>query len=275
MIRKQIFNKWLFLQKRKKGKGMGKVLLERTENGVVWLTINRVEKRNAIDFDVMDSFKRVIDEVEGNKSDKVLVITGAGNKAFCSGGDLSVFHDLHTKEEAYQMLAKMGEILYSLATLTKPTVALLNGAAIGGGCEIASACDFRVASENAKFGFVQGKLGITTGWGGASMLLEKLPYDKAMTLLMTANRFSAQEGQGLGFIHKIFSEQNLKVECEDWIQAYVEQSSGVLAAYKQAAVKKWEIANLRDRMFAEINQCSILWESDEHHEAVQSFLDAK
>ncbi|HHW38283.1 MAG TPA: enoyl-CoA hydratase/isomerase family protein [Bacillales bacterium] len=253
---------------------MGKVLVERTENGVVRLTINRMEKRNAIDFDVMDSFKRVIAEVANNKSDKVLVISGAGKKAFCSGGDLSVFHNLRTKEEAYQMLAKMGEILYSLVTLTKPTVALVNGAAIGGGCEIASACDFRVASENAQFGFVQGKLGITTGWGGASMLLEKLSYDKAMTLLMTANRFSAQEGKELGFINKIFSEQNLKREFEEWIQTYVEQSSGVLAAYKQAAVKKWECANLRDRMFAEINQCSILWESDEHHQAVKSFLDA-
>lgn len=251
---------------------MGKVLLERTENGVVWLKINRIEKRNAIDFDVMDSFKRVIDEVANNKSDKVLVITGSGNKAFCSGGDLSVFHDLRTKDEAYQMLSKMGEILYSLVTLKKPTVALLNGAAIGGGCEIASACDFRVASEKAMFGFVQGKLGITTGWGGASMLLEKLPYDSAMTLLMTANRFSAREGHELGFINKIFAEENLREQCEGWLQAYVEQSAGVLAAYKQAAVKKWECTNLRDRMLAEINQCSILWESDEHHAAVKSFL---
>lgn len=254
---------------------MGKVLLERTENGIVWLTINRIEKRNAIDFDVMDSFKRVIDEVANNKSDKVLVITGSGKKAFCSGGDLSVFHNLQTKNEAYQMLSKMGEILYSLVTLKKPTVALLNGAAIGGGCEIASACDFRVASEKAKFGFVQGKLGITTGWGGASMLLEKLSYDKAMTLLMTANRFSAEEGQELGFINKIFAEENLREQCERWLQAFVEQSAGVLGAYKQAAIKKWECTNLRDRMLAEINQCSILWESDEHHEAVQSFLDAK
>lgn len=253
---------------------MGKVLIERTEHGVVTLTINRMEKRNAIDFDVMDSFKRVIDEVAGTKSDKVLVITGAGNKAFCSGGDLSVFHNLHTKEEAYQMLTKMGEILYSLVTLSKPTVALINGAAIGGGCEIASACDFRVASENAKFGFVQGKLGITTGWGGASMLLEKLSYDKAITLLMTANRFSAKEGLELGFINKIFSEQNLKEQCEAWLEDYVEQSSGVLQAYKQAAIKRWESTNLRDRMLAEINQCSVLWESDEHHEAVKSFLDA-
>ncbi|WP_458414000.1 enoyl-CoA hydratase/isomerase family protein [Schinkia sp. CFF1] len=253
---------------------MGKVLIERNENGVVWLTINRPEKRNAIDFDVMDGFKEIIEEVANNKKDKVLVITGAGSRAFCSGGDLSVFHNLRTKEEAYTMLSKMGEILYSLVTLPKPTIALLNGAAIGGGCEIASACDFRLASEKSTFGFVQGKLAITTGWGGASMLLEKLAHDKAMTMLLTADRFTAKEGVDLGFIQTLFAEENLRDQCEAWLRAYVEQSTGVLEAYKKTAIRKWEQTNLRDRIFAEIEQCAVLWASDEHHEAVQSFLDA-
>ncbi|HHY74512.1 MAG TPA: enoyl-CoA hydratase/isomerase family protein [Bacillus bacterium] len=253
---------------------MEKVILERKRNGIVWLTINRPEKRNAIDFDVMDHFKTVIDEVRHNKKDKMLVITGAGHRAFCSGGDLSEFHNLHTRDEAYSMLSKMGEILYSLVTLPKPSVALLNGAAIGGGCEISSACDFRFASEKAKFGFVQGKLGITTGWGGASMLLEKLPHDKAMTLLMTAHRFTAQEGYELGFINKLLADQNLKEQCEAWLEAYISQSTGVLEAYKRTAIRKWERTNLRERMFEEIEQCAILWESDEHHAAVKSFLDA-
>lgn len=253
---------------------MGKVLIERNDNGVVWLTINRPDKRNAIDFDVMDSFKATIDEVAKNNNDKVLVITGAGDKAFCSGGDLSEFHNLQTRDEAYRMLSKMGDILYSLVTLPKPTVALLNGAAIGGGCEIASACDFRLASENAKFGFVQGKLGITTGWGGATMLLEKLPFAKAMNMLMTANRFSVQEGYEFGFINKILPSQSLKEQCEAWLEAYISQSAGVLEAYKKTAIRKWEHTDLRQRMFEEINQCAILWESDEHHDAVKSFLDA-
>lgn len=253
---------------------MEKVLIERTEDGVVWLTINRPEKRNAIDFDVMDYFKRTIDEVAANKNDKVLVITGSSNQAFCSGGDLSVFHNLYTKEEAYTMLAKMGDILYSLLTLPKPTVALLNGTAIGGGCEIASACDFRVASENAQFGFVQGKLAITTGWGGGTMLLEKLPLEKAMTLLMTAKRFSVQQGLKLGFIHHVFASENLKEQCRDWLTDFIQQPSSVLEAYKRAIIRKWESTNIRERIFEEIEQCSILWESEEHHDAVKSFLNA-
>ncbi|NSL50765.1 enoyl-CoA hydratase/isomerase family protein [Calidifontibacillus erzurumensis] len=254
---------------------MGKVLVERDEKGIVWLTINRMEKRNAIDYEVMDIFKATIDEVAANKDDKVLVITGAGNRAFCSGGDLSVFHNLHTKDEAYAMLSKMGEILYSLMTLPKPTVALLNGTAIGGGCEVATACDFRLANENVKFGFVQGKLGITTGWGGASMLFEKLPYDKAMTLLMTAKQYSAREGYELGFIHKLFDENEIREQCEAYLAPYLSQSTGVLEAYKNAAIRKWKEVNLRERMFLEIEQCAVLWESDEHHEAVKAFLENK
>ncbi|WP_017753616.1 enoyl-CoA hydratase/isomerase family protein [Calidifontibacillus oryziterrae] len=250
---------------------MGKVLVEKN-NGVVWATINRAEKRNAIDFDVMDQLKEIIAEVSVNKNDKALVITGAGDQAFCSGGDLSVFHNLNTKNEAYAMLSKMGEILYDLLTLPKPTVALMNGAAIGGGCEIASACDFRIARKGARFGFVQGKLAITTGWGGATMLLEKLPYDKAMKLLMTANRFSAKEGLELGFIHYLLDDAHYRDESEVWLSEYIEQKRGVLEAYKKVGIRRWQNTKIRERIFAEIEECSVLWEADEHHEAVKSFI---
>ncbi|WP_102347042.1 enoyl-CoA hydratase/isomerase family protein [Bacillus sp. Marseille-P3661] len=252
---------------------MGKVLVERDAKGVVWLTINRVEKRNAIDYDVMQGFKETIEEVARNKEDKVLVITGAGNKAFCSGGDLSVFHGLHTKDEAYSMLSKMGDILYQLLTLPKPTVCLLNGTAIGGGCEIAAACDFRVAAKNAKFGFVQGKLAITTGWGGATMLLEKLPYEKAMTILFSAEKYTASEGVEMGFIHHVWDEMNVRLQCENWLDQFVTQSSTVLEAYKKTAIRKWNHSNIYKRMFEEIENCSLLWEMDEHHAAVNSFLN--
>lgn len=251
---------------------MGKVLVER-KNGVVWATINRAAKRNAVDFDVMEQFKVIIADVASNKDDQMLVITGAGDQAFCSGGDLSVFHNLHTKDEAYSMLSKMGEVLYDLLTLPKPTVALLNGAAIGGGCEIASACDFRLARKGAKFGFVQGKLAITTGWGGATMLLEKMTYDKAMTLLKTANRFSVQEGLELGFIHQLLDDEDYKQQCEQWLAAFIEQKPSVLEAYKKVAIRKWERSNIRERIFEEIELCSILWEADEHHDAVKSFIE--
>lgn len=177
---------------RKGEKKMEVAIVEHDSDGVVWFTIHRPEKRNAIDFEVMDKLEETIAMAEKNDNVKMLVITGTGDEAFCSGGDLSNFQHLQA-EAAKQMLEKMGKILYSLLTLPKPTVALINGTAIGGGCELATACDFRYAKGGSKIGFVQGKLGITTGWGGATMLLEKLPYTQALDILLRAERISAEK----------------------------------------------------------------------------------
>jgi enoyl-CoA hydratase len=250
---------------------MKKILVESEETGVCWLTINRPEIRNAIDYDVMDELKEAIEMARKSDFIKVLVITGAGDKAFCSGGDLSVFHQLRTKEEAFKMLSKMGSILYSLCTFPKPTVALINGTAVGGGCEIASACDFRYAKTGTKLGFIQGNLAITTGWGGASMLLEKIPYDFALHMLYSGKILTAEEAAQLGFIHKIL-DGDLKQACRQIILPYINKSVNVLSAYKMALVTKWKNANLKERMFEEIERCSILWESEEHHQAVDSFI---
>lgn len=253
---------------------MSAVLLERDDDGIVWFTINRQEKRNAINYEVMDALQETIHLVEENDKVKVLVLTGAGQQAFCSGGDLSEFHRLHTKEEAYQMLSKMGAILYSLLTISKPTVALLNGSAVGGGCELATACDFRYAKTGIKAGFIQGTLGITTGWGGATMLFEKLPYTHALDLLLKARRMPSEQLHEYGWIHSLISEnKEIKEECRKLLEPYLAQSAPVLRAYKQAAVQKWKTEEFRGRFFAEIEQCAVLWESDEHEEAVRTFLN--
>ncbi|WP_027408238.1 enoyl-CoA hydratase/isomerase family protein [Anoxybacteroides tepidamans] len=252
---------------------MSAVLLERDYDGIVWFTINRQEKRNAINYEVMDALQETIRLVEKNDKVKVLVITGAGDQAFCSGGDLSEFHHLHTKEEAYQMLSKMGSILYSLLTLSKPTVALLNGSAVGGGCELATACDFRYAKAGVKAGFIQGTLGITTGWGGATMLFEKIPYASALDLLLRAERIPVEKMQEYGWIHSLISGENVKEDCRKLLYPYLSQSVPVLRAYKKAAIKKWETEEFRARFFAEIEQCAVLWESEEHEEAVRIFLN--
>lgn len=236
----------------------------------MWATFNRPERRNAIDFDVMNELAVLLEEVKRNGSDKALVLTGAGD-AFCSGGDLRLFHGLYTKEEAYPMLKKMGDILYELMTLPKPTIALLNGPAIGGGCEIAAACDYRFAASRAMVGFVQGHLAITTGWGGAAMLFEKLRYDQAMTLLCSAQRFSAGDALEMGFIHEVF-ESDVKLSCQKWIESMLSPRVEVLSAYKQAAIHKWKETQLKRRMEQEIEECAVLWESPAHHEAVASFL---
>ncbi|MEH7222449.1 enoyl-CoA hydratase/isomerase family protein [Bacillus sp. JJ1566] len=251
---------------------MSKYIVTRDEQGIVWFTINRPEKWNAIDYDVMDGLLQTITEVEEKEDNRVLVITGAGQKSFCSGGDLSVFQKLQTVEEAYQMLSKMGMILYKLVTLSKPTIALLNGLAIGGGCELAAACDYRLASHGSRFGFVQGKQGITTGWGGATILLERVPIDKAYHLLMTGEITSADDGKALGFIQHVLSEENAIKDCKEFIANEFLISTKVVKAYKKVVNRKWCATGLKERMLEEIKECSALWVTDEHLEAVQKIM---
>lgn len=258
-----------------KGEQQLEKLTLNVENGIAWVTINRPEKRNAIDFDVIQMLDTFLDEIETNNEAKLLVITGAGDKAFCSGGDLSAFHGLKTSEQAFEMLYSMGRVLYRLCTFEKPTVALLNGTAVGGGCEIATACDFRLASENAKLGFIQGSLGITTGWGGGTMLYERLESPHAMHLLMTSKLITASEGKKIGYIQHTFTPVCLKEQAVEYLKPYTSQHLTVLRAYKQAFVEKLLESNLKARMRKEMERCAHLWDSKEHHEAVDRFLEKK
>jgi enoyl-CoA hydratase len=255
---------------------MGKVHIERTMNDIIMFTIQRPEVRNAIDYDVMEELDRIIEVIHQDLTIKALIITGSGSDAFCSGGDLSIFHQLYTKEESYSMLSKMGNILYKLLTLNRPTFALLNGFAIGGGCELATACDFRIARDGTKMGFVQGSLAITTGWGGGTMLLEKLPHDQAYKLLFSATTYSASEANGLSFINKVLCEDDWKEEGIRWIEGMVQQCSApVLSSYKNIAINKWKLSKVKERMLDEIKSCASLWEKEEHHRSVKAFLEKK
>ncbi|PLT34312.1 enoyl-CoA hydratase/isomerase family protein [Bacillus sp. V5-8f] len=249
------------------------VLAEKKGDGSLLVTINRPEKRNAINYEVMDRLLDVLSDAENDETVKLLMITGAGDDAFCSGGDLSEFHALHTEADAYKMLSKMGTVIYKLATFPKPTVAFLNGSAVGGGSEIAVACDYRIARQKVKFGFVQGKQAITTGWGGGSLLFEKLPYQTALKLLLTASVVSGSTGKELGFIDSIVPDSATALDTD--VTELVLFETGVIQAYKQMVVRKWKLGGLEERMQQEIAQCAKLWETEAHHQAVQSFLNKK
>jgi enoyl-CoA hydratase len=239
------------------------------ENEIAWLILNRPEKRNAIDYDVIELFNEKLDMAESRNDVKIVVITGAGNDAFCSGGDLSVFHRIHTKQDAKEMLLKMAKVLYKLFCFPKPTVAYLNGTAVGGGCEIATACDFRIAQKNTKLGFIQGKLGITTGWGGSTYLMERVNTQEALQLLMSADPFDAMEGIKKGFIQNIYERELFN----QWLSSYTNQPLGVLLAYKQRFLAHHDPEVLFKRVLDEIEDCSTLWETPEHHEAVERFIN--
>lgn len=241
-------------------------------DGILTFVIDREEKRNAVNDEVMDGLQEVISYIQSNNDIRFLVITGAGEKSFCSGGDLSVFHALETEEQAFGMLSKMAKILYDLATLPVPTIALINGAAVGGGCEIATACDFRLVAKHAKCGFIQGTLGITSGWGGGTYLFERgLSHDRALKMLVDAKPYSADRLYEIGWAMNVFEgckQKALDVFIEDMRQIH----PTVHQAYKEIELRKWRERNMYERVMEEVRTCAILWESEAHHEAVNNFL---
>ncbi|WP_342472902.1 enoyl-CoA hydratase/isomerase family protein [Metasolibacillus sp. FSL H7-0170] len=242
------------------------------KDGIATFTINREEKRNAVNDEVMDGLQEAITYIEQRKDVRFFVITGAGEKSFCSGGDLSVFHALETEDEAFGMLSKMAKIMYKLATLPVPTIALINGTAVGGGCEIATACDFRLIARHAKAGFIQGTLAITSGWGGGTYLFERgLRHDRALKMLVDAQAYEAQKLYEIGWAMRVF-EGTKQEALADFIEDMRKIHPAVHQAYKEIELRKWRERNMYERVMEEVRTCAKLWESEAHHQAVNSFL---
>ena len=194
-------------------------------DGIATFMINRPEMRNAVNYEVMDGLEKFLSKVESDDSISYAVVTGAGDRAFCSGGDLSEFHGFRTADEAYPMLSKMAGLLYRLSTLPVPVIALVNGAAVGGGCEIATACDYRLVSSNAKAGFIQGTLAITSGWGGASQLFVKMDnHDATLKLLSEAKVHTAQQLRTVGWATEVY-DGTPQEGLEKFISEYEENTS--------------------------------------------------
>lgn len=243
------------------------------KEGIAKFTIDRPERRNAISTEVVRGFESFLDQVEQHEAVFYTVITGAGN-VFCSGGDLAEYQSLWTAEDAYPMLSRMAAVLYRITTLPMPVIALVNGTAVGGGCEIATACDYRLVSSEAKAGFIQGTLAITTGWGGATLLMEKGPYEQSLKLLSEAKVQEAEELLALGWATELY-----KGAAEEGLQQFLQQMStinpAVHHAYKQVAIRKWKENGLYERIMGEVKLCAKLWEQEPHHEAVAKFLRGK
>lgn len=240
-----------------------------TKDKIMTFTIDRPEIRNAINEEVMQGLEELVERAL-KELPRLVIITAAGDRAFCSGGDLSVFHALETEDEAYPMLKRMGDVLYKIKTLPVPVAALVNGTAVGGGCEIATACDYRFVRRHIKAGFIQGTLAITSGWGGGTYLFETIPHDRALKMLSEARLYSADELLANGWATAVIdSDQDIGT----FVASFQNVLPEVHQAYKEMAVRKWESSGLKTRVDAEIRRCAGLWASDAHHEAVANFLN--
>jgi enoyl-CoA hydratase len=187
---------------------MYKTLLTTLENGIFIVTVNRPDKLNALNKDVMSDLNAVMNEIETNTEIKAVIITGSGQKAFVAGADISEFVGL-TNEEG-QVLAKTGQdIFFRIENCTKPIVASVNGFALGGGCELAMACHFRVASDNAKFGQPEVNLGLIPGYGGTQRLVQLIGKGRALELLMSGNMIDASIALEYGLVNHVVPQDDL------------------------------------------------------------------
>ncbi|HEY7161222.1 MAG TPA: enoyl-CoA hydratase-related protein [Acidobacteriota bacterium] len=187
---------------------MYKTLLVEIDNGICTITINRPDKLNALNKEVFNDLDAVIDDVYKNPDVRSVIITGAGNKAFVAGADISEFLEL-TNSEATTLSARGHKVFDKIENSPKPIVAAVNGFALGGGCELALACHFIYASENAKFGQPEVNLGLIPGYGGTQRLTQLVGRNLAMELLMSGNMISAKEAMDYGVVNKVFSAEEL------------------------------------------------------------------
>jgi 3-hydroxypropionyl-coenzyme A dehydratase len=171
---------------------------------IALLRINRPEALNAMNIDVISELSRTMDIVGADDSIKVVIITGAGEKSFCAGADISYMVNIDPiTAEKYASSAQ--SILNKIERLEKPVIGAVNGYALGGGCELAMVCDIRIASSNAKLGQPEVTIGIPPGWGGTQRLMRLVGPAKAKELVFTGRMVSAEEAFQLGLVNNVIS----------------------------------------------------------------------
>jgi enoyl-CoA hydratase len=187
---------------------MYQTLLTSLDKGIYTITINRPDKLNALNKTVMNEISTAIDEVYNNPEIKSAIITGAGPKSFVAGADISEFVGL-SKEQGMALAKKGQDTFLKIENSPKPIVAAVNGFALGGGCELAMSCHFRLASENAKFGQPEVNLGLIPGYGGTQRLTQLIGKGRAIELLVSANMIDANTALQYGLVNYVVPQAEL------------------------------------------------------------------
>jgi len=201
------------------------------QNDIAILKINRPEALNAMNLDVIHELTRAIDLISVDQGVKVLIITGAGERSFCAGADISYMVDIDAVT-AEKYASSAHSMLNKIEKMEKPVIAAINGFALGGGCELALVCDIRIASDNAKIGQPEVTIGIPPGWGGTQRLLRIVGPAKAKELIFTGKMISAHEAENMGLVNILVT---LSDEDKSKIDSNIDQNND---KEKNAALSK-------------------------------------
>lgn len=239
---------------------------------VLTITIDRPTTLNAVDFSVMEELEDAIEVAEKEQKFRVVVLTGAGSRSFISGGDLRRFSRLKTREQVGMMALRMRVVLDRLEKLDAWVIAAVNGSAYGGGCETALACDFRIASDHATFGFTQADFSVPPGWGGLTRLVEIVGKPTALRWLAESAAVSAEEALETGLVHEVVPAQQLEGAVRAWSTRLSRHERALIGALKKGMVHAHSMPR-RDAIHSELAPFVDCWLSDEHRLRVEAFLD--
>jgi len=219
------------------------ILFEVKDAGIAWLTFNRPQARNAMTFAMYDGIAEVCRKIEGDASVRVLILRGAGDKAFVSGTDISQFRDLRTAEQALEYEARMDRVFDALEDVRVPTIAAIQGACTGGGAGIAAACDLRIGAPSAKFGFpIARTLGNTLSMRNHARLAALLGVARTKDMIFLARLLDAEEMLRVGLLNEITTEDGLYQRAEALARTLLEHAPLTLRGTKEALnriVRHW------------------------------------
>ena len=240
-------------------------------DSICTVKINRPEKLNAMNLDVAKELIKTFENLGKDDSVKVIILTGAGEKAFSAGADIEYMSKLSPDESVEY--AKLGQLLTSTVELVKqPTIAAINGFALGGGCELAMSCDIRIAADTAKMGQPEVTIGIPPGWGGTQRLLRIVGIAKAKELVYTGRMIKADEAKEIGLVNQVVPLASLQEEAIKLAQKIAENSAMGVQMSK-VAINKGRNADLDTGLGVELLAWRNCFTHPDREERMRAFVN--
>jgi enoyl-CoA hydratase len=247
-------------------------LLVERRGRVALITINRPEKRNALNIQTRQEGAAALEELRDDAEVRAVVFTGAGDKAFIAGADIAEFAGRTANTQRDVMTGR--SLFTAIDTFPKPIIAMVNGYCLGGGCELALACDLRIASDKASFGQPEINLGIIPGGGGTQRLTHLVGEGKAMELILTGDIIDAQTAHQLGLVNMVVPAADLEAKTFEIANRIAEKSPIALRMAKEA-VKTAARATLDEGLRREIDLFALCFSSEDKDEGVKAFLEKR
>jgi len=248
-------------------------ILFEVENNVAVITLDRPKVLNAINLETMLEFNNAINKCKDDESIKVVILTGAGDKAFVVGADVTEFKDKSPAE--VMKFTELGhDTLRLMETMGKPVIAAVNGFALGGGTEISMACDIRFASDKARFGQPEILLGFIPGWGGTQRLARLVGIGRAKELIMSGEQITAQRAYEIGLVNKVFPAERLMEEAKKFAQKLVGMPPFAIKMAKHAINYGYDLS-LDNAINLEIQCNAQCFSTQDLKEGVAAFLEKR